>query len=157
MADYFIRKGAFEKARDVYEEGVESAMTVRDFSIIFDAYSQYEESMLNAKMEMLEADDEEAEEDDLGEDGDDIEMRMARFEQLMERRPILLSSVLLRQNPNNVHEWNKRSKLFSDPVKVIDCFSTAVSTVDPQKANGKLEILWGKAMSILFRCRVSIH
>ena len=30
----------------------------------------------------------------------------------MERRPVLLSSVLLRQNPHNVEEWLKRVALF---------------------------------------------
>lgn len=42
----------------------------------------------------------------------DIELRLARFEKLMDSRPFLLSSVLLRQNPHNVHEWLKRVKLF---------------------------------------------
>lgn len=37
---------------------------------------------------------------------------LARLEYLMERRPELLSSVMLRQNPHNVHEWHKRAKLF---------------------------------------------
>ena len=37
----------------------------------------------------------------------------------MNRRPELLSSVLLRQNPHNVDEWLKRALLFeSDPEKV---------------------------------------
>ena len=31
LADYYIRRGLFEKARDIYEEGLESVMTVRDF------------------------------------------------------------------------------------------------------------------------------
>ncbi len=51
MADYYIRLGHFEKARDVYEEGLNSVQTVRDFGVIFDAYMQFEESMLSAKME----------------------------------------------------------------------------------------------------------
>ena len=51
LADYYIRRGLFEKARDVYEEGVSTVITVRDFSLIFDAYTQFEESMLSAKME----------------------------------------------------------------------------------------------------------
>ena len=42
----------------------------------------------------------------------DIELRLARFENLMDRRPLLLNSVLLRQNPHNVHEWLKRVELF---------------------------------------------
>jgi hypothetical protein len=41
-----------------------------------------------------------------------VEMRLARFEHLMDRRPLLLNSVLLRQNPHNVHEWHKRAQLY---------------------------------------------
>ena len=40
LADYYIRRGLFEKARDVYEEGLTSVITVHDFSLIFDAYTQ---------------------------------------------------------------------------------------------------------------------
>ena len=31
LADYYIRGGHFEKARDVYEEAIQTVMTVRDF------------------------------------------------------------------------------------------------------------------------------
>ena len=49
----------------------------------------------------------------------DLELRVARFERLMNRRPELLSSVLLRQNPHNVEEWLKRAQLFdTNPSKV---------------------------------------
>ena len=42
----------------------------------------------------------------------------------MERRPELLSSVMLRQNPHNVHEWHKRAKLFNaNPTKQILCYT----------------------------------
>lgn len=41
----------------------------------------------------------------------DLELRLARFEQLIGRRPLLLNSVLLRQNPHHVHEWHKRVAL----------------------------------------------
>lgn len=52
----------------------------------------------------------------------------------MERRPELLSSVMLRQNPHNVHEWHKRAKLFaSNPTKQILTYTEAVKTVDPDK------------------------
>lgn len=53
MADYYIRLGHFERARDVYEEGLASVVTVRDFSLIFDALVQFEESLVTAKMEQL--------------------------------------------------------------------------------------------------------
>ncbi len=42
----------------------------------------------------------------------EVELRMARLEDLMERRPLLLNSVLLRQNPHNVQEWHKRVQLY---------------------------------------------
>lgn len=40
LADYFIRRGMFERARDVYDEGLTSVITVRDFSLVYDALTQ---------------------------------------------------------------------------------------------------------------------
>jgi pre-mRNA-splicing factor SYF1 len=37
LADFHIRRAAFEVARDVYEEGLAAVATVRDFGLIFDA------------------------------------------------------------------------------------------------------------------------
>lgn len=68
--------------------------------------------------------------------GADLDLRLARLEALMQRRPELLSSVVLRQNPHNVHEWHKRAKLFAaDPTKQILCYTEAVRTVDPDKVS----------------------
>ena len=39
------------QARDVYEEAILTVVTVRDFTQVFDAYAQFEESMISAKME----------------------------------------------------------------------------------------------------------
>ena len=105
--------------------------------MVFDAYSQFEESMLTAKLEQY-GEAQLSEEQQL-----DVDMRLARLERLMERRPELLSSVLLRQNPHNVHEWLKRARLFdATPAKVIHTYATAVKTVDPAKAIGKSHTLW---------------
>lgn len=61
----------------------------------------------------------------------------------MTRRPVLLSSVMLRQNPHNVHEWHKRVKLFKgNPTKQILTYTEAVKTVSCDKAIGKLYSLW---------------
>lgn len=60
--------------------------------------------------------------------------RLARLQHLMERRPELLSSVMLRQNPHNVHEWHKRVKLFEGNAhRQILTYTEAVTTVDPEK------------------------
>ena len=71
MADYYIRKAMFERARDVYEEGLNAVVTVRDFSLVFDAFTQFEESLLTAKME-AEGDGEEGKEAEGEGDGEDF-------------------------------------------------------------------------------------
>ena len=67
---------------------------MRDFTMVFDAYSQCEEALLSARVAMLEDDDDEDEEeegdDDLNVEGDDTELRLARLEDLMERRPVMV-------------------------------------------------------------------
>uniref|UniRef100_A0A668AVE3 Pre-mRNA-splicing factor SYF1 n=1 Tax=Myripristis murdjan TaxID=586833 RepID=A0A668AVE3_9TELE len=137
LADYYIRSGHFEKARDVYEEAILTVVTVRDFTQVFDSYAQFEESMIAAKMETTS---------EMGQDEDDdidLELRLARFEQLIARRPLLLNSVLLRQNPHNVHEWHKRVKLYEgNPRQIINTYTEAVQTVDPMKSTGKPHSLW---------------
>jgi hypothetical protein len=53
----------------------------------------------------------------------DLELLLARFEHLIERRPLLLNSVLLRQNPHNVQEWHNRVLLYEGkPHEVIPDF-----------------------------------
>lgn len=55
----------------------------------------------------------------------------------------MIFSVLLRQNPHNVHEWLKRIKLYEgQPQKVVDTFTEAVQTVDVKLQTGKLCSLW---------------
>ncbi|XP_065715384.1 pre-mRNA-splicing factor SYF1 [Patagioenas fasciata] len=137
LADCYIRSGHFEKARDVYEEAVQTVMTVRDFTQVFDSYAQFEESVIAAQMDG-------AADAARGEDGEvELELRLARFERLMSRRPLLLNSVLLRQNPHNVHEWHKRVQLYEgQPQQIISTYTEAVRTVDPQKATGRPHGLW---------------
>ena len=86
------------------------------------------------------------EEEEAGEiESAELELRMARLEHLMDRRPLLLSSVLLRQNPHNVEEWHKRVALFAGSAgQMIRTFSDAVRTVDPLQAIGKPHTLWLK-------------
>ena len=57
LADYYIRQGEFEMARSIYEEALGSVSRVRDFSILFDAYVQLEEGVVEAMMELEENDD----------------------------------------------------------------------------------------------------
>lgn len=168
LADYYIRRELLEKATDIFEEGMTTVITVRDFSVIFDAYSQFEESMLSIKMENMDLSDDEDDEENENEekeeeeddrlnfeklkksidtfwlkDDKDVDLRLARLEYLMDRRPELANSVLLRQNPHNVEQWHRRVKLFEgNPTKQILTYTEAVRTVDTMKAVGKPHTLW---------------
>jgi pre-mRNA-splicing factor SYF1 len=145
LATYFVRLGMFESARDVYEEGIRTVLTVRDFSMIFDAYVKFIEAMLTAEMDLAAGgdDEDEDEEEDEVDHQAQVDRLLKVYEDVAERRPLLLNSVLLRQNPHNVREWEKRVDLVkSDLQKVIRTYAEAVKTVDPVKSGGRLPTLW---------------
>jgi pre-mRNA-splicing factor SYF1 len=155
LADYYVRQGEFEMARSIYEEALERVSRVRDFSILFDAYVQLEEGVVEAMME-LEEEEEEEDDDDDGEkeklqeqeddwdillqtnnESSDIELALARAEHLTARRPLLLNRVLLRQNPHNVGEWLRRAELYTaqnQTQQAVAALEEALTTVQANKA-----------------------
>ncbi|MCJ1257817.1 pre-mRNA-splicing factor syf1 [Lignoscripta atroalba] len=141
LATYWITKGNFERARDIFEEGITTVMTVRDFTLVFDSYAEFEESIIGTLMDAAAARSDKGKVD---EDADfDLDIRMMRFEQLMDRRPFLVNDVLLRQNPNNVGEWEKRVALWGENKKeIVQTYTSAIAAVQPRKATGKFHELW---------------
>jgi len=141
LATYWIRRGSFERARDVFEEGITTVMTVRDFTLVFDSYAEFEESIIGALMEVAST---RAEKGVVDEAADfDLDIRMMRFEHLMDRRPFLLNDVLLRQNPNNVPEWEKRVALWGEnKQEVVQTYTDAIAAIQPKKAVGAFHKLW---------------
>lgn len=138
LATYYITLGQFDDARDIFEEGITTVMTVRDFTTIFDACVEFEESLISGLMEAAQQRSRPDEEADF-----DLDISLARFEYLMDRRPFLLNDVLLRQNPNNVPEWEKRVALWADNDKeVVQTYTDAIATIHPKKATGKLHELF---------------
>ncbi|GFH48712.1 hypothetical protein CTEN210_05188 [Chaetoceros tenuissimus] len=164
LALYHVRSGEFELARSIYEEAMENVSRVRDFSLIFDAYVKFEENVIEVLMEKMNEDDDDNEEKASGNDetvdeedldillgkaatkssgGDDedlnadVELALARAENLMTRRPLLLNYVLLQQNPQNVAEWLKRSELFLEvgqPAQAIAAIEDAIKKVSSRQA-----------------------
>ncbi|PHH74160.1 hypothetical protein CDD83_4615 [Cordyceps sp. RAO-2017] len=141
LATYWIRKGNFERARDIFEEGVTTVMTIRDFTLIFDSYIEFEESVIST---MMEAASLRTEMKVLEHDIDfDLDVRMMRFEHLMDRRPFLLNDVLLRQNPNNVSEWEKRVMLWGENrTEIVHTYTQAISAINPKRATGPFHKIW---------------
>ena len=60
LADFYIRQGLFERARDIYQEGVEAVTTVRDFSMVFEALTKFEHALVEAQVDELDKAGEEA-------------------------------------------------------------------------------------------------
>ncbi|OQR88172.1 pre-mRNA-splicing factor SYF1-like protein [Achlya hypogyna] len=126
LATYYIRLGMFEAARDIYEEALLAVLTVRDFSVVFDAYVKFIEAMIAAEMD---------------ESSVEVDRLLVLYEDLAERRPKLVNAVLLRQNPHSVKEWQKRIALMSDPIAVVHTYTEALKTIDPAQAP-KASALW---------------
>jgi pre-mRNA-splicing factor SYF1 len=138
LATYWITLQDFERARDSFEEGLTTVMTVRDFTQIFDAYAEFEESIISEKMEEASQRQSVDAAADL-----DLDIRMMRFEQLMDRRAFLVNDVLLRQNQNNVVEWEKRVALWGvNKNQVVATYTDAIKTINPKKASGRFSHLW---------------
>jgi pre-mRNA-splicing factor SYF1 len=112
IATYWIKRGEFDRAKETFETGIASVLTIRDFTQIFDAYAEFSESVISALMEELANPDEEDEDFDAKETEEELDAKMKEFEELMDRRPFLVNDVLLRRNPNDVQEWEKRVALW---------------------------------------------
>lgn len=119
LATYWIKRAEFDRAKTTFENGIASVLTIRDFTQIFDAYAEFSESLISALMESLNNPDDDEDEEDVKETESELDTKMKEFEELMDRRPFLVNDVLLRRNPNDVHEWEKRVALWgSDDEKV---------------------------------------
>ncbi|SJX64089.1 related to SYF1-member of the NineTeen Complex involved in splicing [Sporisorium reilianum f. sp. reilianum] len=139
LATYWIKRGEFEVARDTFEAGIKAVKTVRDFTQIFDAYAETSENVIAFMMDELAEDDddadEEGEEQTREEKEAELDRRMQEFEELMERRPFLVNDVLLRRNPDDVQEWEKRVVLYGDnDEKIIETYREAIQKINPRKA-----------------------
>ena len=160
LAGWYLKRGELSRARDVYEEAITTVGTVRDFTQVFDAYGKLLETIVVMRMQQVndqpqEETDEAAEAEGEGEGGEEVEtdldLSILRLEDLLNRRPLLLSSVLLRQNPHNVDEWLKRIALFTTAgsphhsiERTIETYTEAVLTINPSLATGEqpLSAVW---------------
>ncbi|CAN6214429.1 unnamed protein product [Urochloa humidicola] len=147
LAGHYARKGIHGKARDVFEEGAAAAATVKDFGLVFESYLHFDHAMAAEELDDTGARDENDSASAIRgcwlADKDDADLKVARLERLLERRPEMLNTVRLRQNPHDVQAWHDRAKIFkNDPGRQAATYAEAIKTVDPMKATGKPHTLW---------------
>lgn len=140
LATYWIKKTEFEKAKEIFETGLSKVLTIRDFTTIFDAYAEFSEQYISTLMESIADADEDAD----GDDEAELDQKMKEFEELMDRRPFLVNDVLLRRNPNDVQEWEKRIVLFDKDQddKIVETYLKAIETINPKKATSNFNQLF---------------
>ncbi|KIY66119.1 spliceosome complex protein [Cylindrobasidium torrendii FP15055 ss-10] len=140
MATYWIKRGEFDRAKEIFEKGITSVLTIRDFTQIFDVYAEFCESLISAMMQSLQ---DEEDEEEAAEMEAELDTRMKDFEELMDRRPFLVNDVLIRRNPHDVQEWEKRVALWGeDDEKVAATYTRALESVSPRKATANLHRLY---------------
>jgi pre-mRNA-splicing factor SYF1 len=140
LATYWIKRGELDRAGQTFEEGIKAVVTIRDFTQIFDAYAEFSETIVSTLMAALADEDNLEDEDfDAEEIEADLDTRMKAFEELMDRRPFLVNDVLLRRNPNDVTEWEKRVALHADDDEaIVATYLRAIDIIVPRKATGPL-------------------
>ncbi|KAG5645896.1 pre-mRNA-splicing factor syf1 [Asterophora parasitica] len=142
LATYWIKRGEFDRAKETFENGLKSVLTIRDFTQIFEAYAEFGESLISALMSSLENEEDETEED-MAETEKELDLRIAELEELTDRRPFLVNDVLIRRNPNDVQEWEKRVALWGDDdEKVPETYTKALETINARKATANLHRLY---------------
>ncbi|KAK6455284.1 Pre-mRNA-splicing factor SYF1 [Scheffersomyces xylosifermentans] len=143
LTDYFIARDNIERARYFFEKGLKECLTVQDFTLIFDSFSDFEENNLTKLAQRLEEDPENSE------ISSQLDFRMHKFEQLIDNRSILLNDMMLRQDINNLDEWFKRIDTHKDNLNmVLKTYVSAISKVNPFKAHSLANIEENKLSKI---------
>lgn len=128
LASIYILRGQMYIARDIYEESLKSVTTVQDFTALFDAYAHFLENFAKTRLRTSGQTTE-------------VLVTLERLENLIKNRAILLATVRLKQNINNVYNWIHYAQL-SGPEKMPQVYSEAVQSVDPKRSVGRVTELW---------------
>ena len=213
LANYYIKIGFIDKAREIFEEALEKVLTVRDFSLVFNSYLSFEQEIM--KQNIFNRDNDDNNDNDMADIDnkvqnndsnklEDFELKelesafeelkikgieskednkdkknsknkikkekknkdintstsnddnnnnilndgkfnFIRVNNLIQRRPFLLNSTILRRNPNNCNEWLKRIDLIKEKKDfnlIKNMYEEALNTIKINEAYGKLSDIY---------------
>ncbi|KAL7664729.1 Pre-mRNA-splicing factor SYF1 [[Candida] zeylanoides] len=124
-ATYYLRNSNHHRARSIFAQGIKQCVTVHDFVMVFDAYTDFEEGLIEKMVND-------------GADNDEISFRMDFLESLYNNRAIYLSDMMIKQDPNNIDEWMKRIAEYErhgDINRVLQTYAQALTTINPLKSH----------------------
>lgn len=106
-------------ARHYYNQALAVATSVKDAVSAFNAYLDFEDSILETL------------------DGSELANRLDILDRFLEKRPFFINDVKLRANPNSVDVWLERSSIFgSDNAGRIKTLVDAIMSINPLQATG---------------------
>ena len=157
LANFYIRKGNIAKSREIFEEAMIKVSNTSDFVLIYNAYLKLEELILENHIKSVDktigfAEDVDSTENEIdqllsnfGINTEDNNQKSnfnqksnyeyLRINNLLERRPFLISNIELKQNINNIQEWISRSSLTSDTQLKLKIFEEALDSIDVEISN----------------------
>ncbi|ONH65531.1 Pre-mRNA-splicing factor syf1 [Cyberlindnera fabianii] len=137
LATYFLKHKDYTRAITIFDEGIHTVLTIRDFTMIYDAYTELLESLVTRSMttiEMLESAGR-----DTSQETSLLDFRLGKFERLMDDRPFLLDDVKIRQSPNVVENWIHKASLYQDLSMILQTYVQAITKIDPRQATSVYE------------------
>lgn len=129
LALFYISQLETEKVRHLLDSGIQSCKTIKDFVLLFDTRTGYEERLL---AKMYQNFDEE--EDSIGTRRFDYRAHV--LDTLLDSRELMINDVLLRLDPHNLDYWFERLEIVkSDMNKTLETYVQAISSVNPLKCS----------------------
>ena len=125
FAKYLMLKGKFDDATQTLEARLNSSLTIKDFSLIYDSLTEILEQKISEVSE-------------INADETELSKYLNKLEFLLSNRLLLLNDVKLRQNTNSPSTWLERVQIFKEEGerslnKLLECYSKAVLSIDPKK------------------------
>lgn len=129
-AMYYIKLRDYTRASIIFEDALKQVSTIKDFTMIYDSFAQFQDKRLS---KLVASDDS---------DPQELDYRIACFEKLMDSRENLLDDVKIRQDVNNVDNWIHKASLTTDLRSKIQIYVDALTKIDPQRATSGLSKIW---------------
>lgn len=115
----FHEKRDTSKARHYYSKAISVATNVIDVTSAFNAYLDYEDSILESL------------------DESELENRLHILDRFIQKRPFFINDVKLKASPNNVDVWLERASIFgNDNAGRIKTLVDAIMNINPLQTSG---------------------
>ncbi|KAI9219946.1 hypothetical protein BC828DRAFT_384760 [Blastocladiella britannica] len=146
-----VQRGDLEGARAVFERSLRGVTTLRDFTVLFDAYVEHEEGVVKQQLKALARIKRRVAKNASTEDPTtaaaeaaaaaqrEVDLRLARLDALVQSRPRLVNDVELRGNPHACAKWVVRATTLVPENRAVAEFERALRTIHPKHATGGLE------------------